>query len=134
MIKVNDTYSYKTIFTQEDVEFFANLTGDFNPIHLDKEFAAKSEFGRQIVQGVLVSCAFSKVFGTQWPGKQDSYFISQDIMYFKPVYVGEAYQIDFECVAVDPKRHIGTIEGIIHDKDHNNIVKVTARIFCKSEF
>lgn len=134
MIRVHDTYEYSTVFTQEDVETFANLTNDMNPIHIDKNYAMKSKFGRQVVQGVLISCAFSKVFGTLWPGAQDSYFISQEILYLKPVYINEDYIIKFECTAVDNARAIGTIVAIMKDNSGNEVVKLTARIASETEF
>lgn len=131
MIKLHDTYEYTTIFTQEDVEAFAKLTEDSNPIHLNPNFAKNSKFGRQIVQGILVSCAFSKVFGTMWPGDKDSFFISQEVIYNEPVFVEEPYKIKFECTGIDQGRNIGTIVGQIYDNSNNVIVKVTARIFSK---
>ncbi len=134
MIKVKDTYRYDVVFTQDDVAKFANLTGDINPVHLDPTYAATTPFKKQIVQGVLVSCAFSKVFGTMWPGSKDSYYISQDITYLKPVYVDERYSINFECTDVDAPRHLGTIIGTIVDENNNDIVKVKARIVSESQF
>ncbi|HIT48943.1 MAG TPA: hypothetical protein IAC34_05565 [Candidatus Coprenecus stercoripullorum] len=134
MIKVHDTYDYDTIFTAEDARVYAELTGDMNPIHLDKAFAMQSEFGRPVAQGVLILCAFAKVFGTMWPADKYAYFISQDVTYLKPVFIDEPYHIRFECTNVDYKRMIGTIVGIMKDQDGNEIVKTDARIFSREHF
>lgn len=133
MIRVHDTYQYDTLFTQNDVELFSDLTGDKNPIHLNKSFAAQSEYGRQIVQGMLIASVFSKVFGTMWPG-EDSIYISQETIFVKPVFVEEPYTVKFECIAVDGERAIGTLQGYLKDKDGDVLVKVTARIKSKSQF
>lgn len=133
MIKLHDTFSYTTVFTQEDVETFATLSGDRNPMHVDPEFAKKGEFGRQIVQGMLILCAFSKVYGTQFPGP-DSLFISQEVTFLKPVFVGEEYTIKFECVAIDGQRSIGTIASVLKDKEGSDLLKVTSRIKSSSQF
>lgn len=60
MIKEHDTYDYNTVFTQKDAEVYAKLTDDFNPIHIDREYATGTEFGRPVAQGVLILCAFAK--------------------------------------------------------------------------
>ncbi len=134
MINVSDTYEYTTVFTQHDVKAFAELTGDNNPIHIDKAFAEKSEFGRQVVQGVLIQCAFSKVFGTMWPKDDNSFFISQDVQYIRPVYPDVCYTIKFECTSIDHQRAIGTIVGIMKSPDGIDVMKMTARISSKKQF
>lgn len=134
MIRIHERFEYETIFTQKDVRDFAELTNDLNPFHIDEEFARKNRFGRPIAQGVLVACAFSKVYFTKWPGNPDAFFINQDIMYMKPVYVNEPYTIKLECTAIDEPRAIGTIEGALVNKDGEVIVKTKARIQCEAEF
>ena len=79
MIKEHDTYDYNTVFTQKDAEVYAKLTDDYNPIHIDREYATATEFGRPVAQGVLILCAFAKVFGTMWPADKLAYFISQNV-------------------------------------------------------
>lgn len=134
MIQVHDTYDYSTVFTQKDVEVFAELTGDHNPLNLDKDFAAKSVFGRQIVQGDLILCAFSKVFATMWPADQNACFIAQEVNYLKPVYIDESYSIKFECRSIDHQRSIGTIHATMKDAAGLDIVKMKARIYSKEHF
>lgn len=134
MIRVNDTYEYKTKFTQQDVEAFAELTGDRNPLHINLDFAQKSEYGREIVQGVLIASAFSKVFGTMWPGTHDSIYISQDMMFHAAVFVDEEYLLKFECTNVDETRAIGTIAASLVDKQGKELVTLKARIKSLSQF
>ena len=134
MNKVHDTYDYNTVFTDKDADVYAKLTEDFNPVHLDPDFASKSDFGRPVAQGVLVLCAFAKVFGTMWPADKYAYFISQNIHYYRPVYINEPYSIKFECTDVDYKRNIGTIVGVLKDKEGNDIVKTEVRIHSDVHF
>lgn len=131
MIMIHDKFQYKTRFTQKDVEVFSDLTGDKNPIHLNRTFAEKSEYGRQIVQGMLIATAFSKVFGTMWPG-EDSIYISQDILFISPVYVETDYILNFECENVDRERKIGTIKASLVNDSGVELVKLKAKI--KSSF
>ena len=122
MIKEHDTYDYNTVFTEKDAEVYAKLTDDYNPVHIDREYATGTE------------CAFAKVFGTMWPADRLAYFISQNVTYLRPVYIDEPYHIRFECTSVDHKRMIGTIVGTMRDKDGNSVVITEARIFSKEHF
>ena len=70
MLKVGDKYEYEFSYTQQDVELFARVTGDNNPIHIDAEFAKTTPFGRPIMHGFLSGAVFSKVFGTLFTGKK----------------------------------------------------------------
>ena len=133
MIMLHDTYEYKHNFTQQEVEMFAELTGDKNPLHLNKKFAKESEFGDQIVHGMLVGAIFSKVFGTMWPA-DDSVYISQDLMFMSPVYVGRDYTLKFTCSEVDRTRKIGTITAVMKDNQGKDVVKVKAKIKSNKHF
>ncbi len=134
MIKIHDTYDYPKVFTQEEVLTFAEFTKDLNPRHIDKKYAEQTEFGRQIVQGVLINCAFSTVFFTLWPADENSFFISVEEQYLKPVYVDEQYTLHFECTDIDYKRCIGTIDAVIKDHNDDQILKMKARLYSKLHF
>lgn len=129
----HDTFEYSHTFTQSEVELFADLTGDRNPIHLNKKLAKESEFGDQVVQGMLVAAIFSKVFGTMWPA-DDSIYILQDIMFLLPVYVGQEYKLKFSCDEIDRARHIGTINATMKDTGGQIVVKLRAKIKSDKHF
>lgn len=134
MVRVHETFEYKTVFTKQDVMDFAHLTDDLNPFHIDEDFAKKNRFGRLVAQGVLISCAFSKVLFTKWPGNGDAFFISQDIVYQKPVFVDEEYNMKLECTNIDEQRAIGTIECKLISKDGATVVSMKARLHSEIEF
>ena len=72
-------------FTSTEVTMFAKLSGDFNPIHLDEEYAKTTRFGGRIVHGMLYSSLFSTLLATTVPG---SVYISQKLTFLAPVFVG----------------------------------------------
>lgn len=96
-------YKTEKQFTSDIVEAFANLTGDNNPIHLDEEYAASTQFGRPIVHGFLVGSLFSQIFGTQFPGK-GAIYLSQEVKFMAPVYVGDLVVSEVEVVSVQSRR------------------------------
>lgn len=74
--------------TAEDVDAFARVSGDVNPVHLDAEYAAGTRFGRRIAHGMLAVSYISAVLGTRFPGPGTIY-LSQNVSFLKPVFLGD---------------------------------------------
>jgi len=87
-LQVGDSASYTKTFTDLDVRTFAEVSGDHNPVHLDEEYAKKTQFGARLVHGALVSSLFSTVLGTSLPG-EGSIYLAQNSSFRKPVYLGD---------------------------------------------
>ena len=77
-------YSWRRTFTEGDVTAFCGVTGDFNPYHLDEEFATGSRFGRRIVPGLLTASMCTHVGGLLGILASDMHFD-----YLAPVFVGD---------------------------------------------
>ncbi|MDJ1480170.1 MaoC family dehydratase [Cytophagaceae bacterium DM2B3-1] len=102
MLEVNQIYTHDFSFSQKDVEAFATVTGDTNPLHLDAEFAAKTIFRKPIIHGFLGGSVFSKVLGTQFPG-EGSIYLKQSMEFVQPMVVGVTYQAVFTVLEILPK-------------------------------
>jgi len=87
-LEVGDKASVTKAFTQEEVAEFARVSGDTNPIHLDKEVAAASVFGQRVVHGMLTSSLFSALVGVEMPGK-GSIYLGQSLTFKAPVFIDE---------------------------------------------
>jgi len=74
--------------TEGDLYIYAGVTGDYNPVHLDEEFAAKSIFGERIAHGMLTAGFISAVLGTRLPGVGVMY-LSQEMKFRAPVKIGD---------------------------------------------
>ena len=112
-IKVGDSQFIQKAFTQEDVENFAKLSLDNNPVHLDEEFAANSLFKRRIVHGMLYSSLISAVLGTKLPGP-GSIYMKQEFKFLKPVYTE------------DMIKAVCTVKSINYEK---SVVEFTTQCF-----
>lgn len=91
------------VFTREDIEEFAALSGDKNPIHIDDEYSRTTRFGGVIVHGVLVLSLISTLLGTQLPGP-GSIYISQAVKFVAPVYPGDHLTASVEVIDWDSEK------------------------------
>ncbi len=85
---VGQSGEYVKTITETDIYSFAELCGDYNPVHVDKEFAKKSFFGKQVSHGILILSLCSTVIGTIMPGNGTIY-LSQNSKFLKHVYIGD---------------------------------------------
>jgi hypothetical protein len=120
MIEVNQVYTHDFQFSQEEVNRFAEVTGDKNPVHTDAEYAAKTMFKRPIMHGMLSASLFSKVFGTLFPG-EGTIYLKQSLNFLKPMYVDVTYEAVFTVKEVLKDKHRAIVETVIKDKNTGNL-------------
>lgn len=132
-IKLGDTYTEKVRYTQANVDTFAQISGDNNPIHINPEYASKSIFGRCIVHGFFAGAVFSKVFGTQWPG-EGTIYLFQEMKFKSPVFVEQDYSAVFEVVELDETKHRGTIKCTLQDAEGKVAIEGLAKLLNSEKF
>jgi 3-hydroxybutyryl-CoA dehydratase len=86
----------KTI-SEYDVYAFAGITGDFNPVHINSEFAKNSMFGERIAHGIISAGLISAVIGTSLPGANTIY-MGQELLFRAPVKYGDTITATVEVV------------------------------------
>ncbi len=99
-INVGDSAAISTTVTDGDIQKFAEVTGDVNPIHLDEEFARESLFKERIAHGMLSAGYISAVLGSKLPGPNTLY-LGQTLDFKKPVKIGDTVTAE---VTVTEKR------------------------------
>ena len=105
MFKVGDIAEMTKVFTEEDVYLFAGITGDRNPVHVSKEYAAATRFGERIVHGVLTAGLVSAVLGMKLPGPGCLY-VSQTLNFLAPVRIGDEITARAEVVEVVSEKRL----------------------------
>ena len=115
MIELNQVYTHPFQFSQEEVNRFAEATGDKNPVHLDAAYAAKTMFKRPIMHGMLSASLFSKVFGTLFPG-EGTIYLKQTLNFLRPMYVDTKYEATFTVKEL-PGKNRAVIETVIRDPE-----------------
>jgi len=94
----------KTI-TETDIYLFAGITGDFNPAHVDEEYAKTTVFKRRIAHGMLTAGLISHVLGMKLPGP-GAVYLKQEVRFLAPVFVGDTITARAEIIEIvsDKKR------------------------------
>lgn len=87
-LAVGDSGSFTKTLTEEDVFHFARISGDFNPLHVDEAYAARSIFKGRIAHGILTAGIVSTVLASEIPGV-GTIIVEFQIRFLKPVYFGD---------------------------------------------
>lgn len=103
-------------FAVSDVVAFAALTGDDNPIHLQREAATRAGFDRELVHGTLVAGLISQLLGTQLPGP-GTILLAQELRYLRPVYVGNLVHASVEVLTVREDKPVYTLRTWVETPD-----------------
>ena len=123
-LKIGDSYKEEFVITQKMVNKFAKLSGDKNPLHIDKKFAAKTRFKKPIVHGLFSVTSFGKVMGTKFPGS-GSIHVAQNLSFKRPLYPDEKYYVYIELIRIVKKKHFGVFKTQIYDLNNKLIVDGT---------
>ena len=92
-------------FTEEHVRTFADLTGDYNPLHFDESFAERTKFKRLIVQGGLTTGLLHALVAMDLPGP-GTVFLSQNWKFTAPVFVGDTITARAEVLSVHESKPV----------------------------
>lgn len=113
------------VFHESDVELFAQVSGDKNPLHLNDTYAEKSRFGRKIVHGILVSSLISKIIGMKLP-REGSIYLEQNIRFRKPVYVDEKVIVKVTIIEINQNKF--TLKTNVYNMDDECLIEGNAKV------
>jgi acyl dehydratase len=105
----------KTV-TARDVDLYAEITGDRNPLHFDAEFAAGTRFGRLVAQGGITAGMLNALVAMDLPGP-GTVFMSQSLRYLAPTFLGDTLTAEVEILAVKPDKPVCQLRATITNQD-----------------
>jgi 3-hydroxybutyryl-CoA dehydratase len=115
-LSVGQTASFGKTITEADILMFAAVSGDTNPVHINKEVAAASMFKERIAHGMLSAGLISAVLGTRLPG-EGTIYLGQNLKFRAPVKIGDTVTATVTITALDAAKKrvvlntVCTVEG-----------------------
>ncbi len=126
-IKIGDIFSFEYFVNESTVFKFAELTGDFNPLHVDESYAKETSFGGRIVHGMLLASLFSTLVGMLCPGERALY-LSQDISFRSPLFFGKKIKVEGKVLSKFDGINVLEIKTLIKDLEGNIFVDGLAKV------
>jgi acyl dehydratase len=108
-IRIGESASASRTITQTDIVLYAGLTGDFNPMHMDDEYAKRTRFGERIAHGTITLGLIAPVIGMKLPG-EGSVLLNISGSFLKPVKVGDTITARAEVASKDERRRFVTLK------------------------
>src|ERR1044072_5444903 len=102
--KVGDVYTHDITYTQEQVDLYAKISGDTNPLHVNPEAGKASMFGRCIIHGHFSAAVFTKIFGTLYYADGHIY-MKQRTSFMKPMFVDTPYRAVITVKEIFPDKN-----------------------------
>lgn len=100
-LSLGQTATIRKTISESDILAYAGLTGDFNPLHVDAEYAARTRFGTRIAHGMLTAGLVSHVLGMRLPGT-GAIYLGQSLRFTAPVRAGDTIEARAEVVELVP--------------------------------
>lgn len=121
-VTVGQRASRRLTLTVDHVEKYAEISGDRNPLHFDAAFAARTTFGRLVVQGGLTTGLLHALVATDLPGP-GSVFLSQNWKFTAPVYIGDTLVAEAEVVSVHPAKPVTQLKVVVAREDGTTVLE-----------
>jgi acyl dehydratase len=120
--QVGTRATWSRTFTADDVEAYARITGDRNPLHFDEGFASRTRLGRLVVQGGLTTGLFNALVAMRLPGS-GSVFLHQEWDYPAPVFVGDTVTAEAEVVEARSDKPITRLRCVARRDDGTEVLR-----------
>ena len=113
-VQIGDAHTITKKITDLDVDTFADIVGDYNPVHLDAKYAAKTRFGRRIAHGMISAGLISATLADGWSG---AIYLSQTLQFRAPVYLDDTISAHVTVTHVRPDKPIVTYRTECRNQD-----------------
>jgi 3-hydroxybutyryl-CoA dehydratase len=126
--KINDELEETIHVSEQMVNDFAKVSGDFNAIHMDEEYAKKTRFGKRIAHGMISGALISRVLATKLgPG---GIYLSQSMKFLAPVFIGDSVTVKLRVKHIKEEKGIATVESNVFNQKGEMVVKGESMIMA----
>ena len=123
-IQMGDSASFSKTITEADIILFAGISGDFNPLHMNEEYAKTTDFKTRIAHGGLAASLLAPVLGNQLPGL-GTVALETITKFRKPTYIGDTITCTVEVTSKNQRMKSVTMK-VIRTNQKNEVI-------CKGE-
>lgn len=130
-LEVGQKANFQRGVTERDIQLFAEVSGDRNPVHLDADYAAATQFKERIAHGMLTGALISAAIATTLPGPGTIY-LGQNLSFTRPVKLGDQLTVELEVLEKLPKNRV-RISTTVLNQDGKAVVKGEAEVMAPTE-
>jgi 3-hydroxybutyryl-CoA dehydratase len=120
-LKIGDTAEFSKTVSESDIYLYAGVTGDFNPAHVNENYAKRTFFKTRIAHGMLSAGFISTVIGTKLPGT-GSIYIKQDLIFLAPVRIGDTITARVEVVEIMAGKNRARLKTICVNQEGTQVL------------
>ena len=126
-LHVGQKAEFTETITESMIQEFAKLSGDYNPHHIDEEYAKKTKYEKRICHGMLLASLFSKLTAMYLPG-QGSLYISQTLNFVSPAFIDDVVTVSGEITKISSSTGIVRVKTEITNMNNNLLVSGEAKV------
>jgi len=130
-IQVGDKATFSKTMTESDIFAFSAITGDFNPIHVDVEFAKESIFKQRVVHGMLTAGLVDQTL--THIGGAGNVHLSQFVKFMAPVHIGDTVTVTSEVANKDAAKNRVTVKSTVTNQAGKTVLEGEALIMIPRE-
>ena len=131
-IAIGQTATYTREVAERDIQLFAKVSGDVNPVHLDEDFAAGTPFKGRIAHGMLTGAFISAALAMKLPGPGTIY-LKQDLRFRLPVRIGDTVTVTLEVTGKQDRRQTVTLDCRAANQDGKVVASGTAEVMAPAD-
>ena len=129
-IKIGLEHYFEISIDEKLERDFAKISGDFNPLHMDEQYAKKTKFGKRVCHGMLLGSFFSRLVGMYLPGKNALYF-SQNLNFVGPCFIGDIVIVKGKIINKSESTKMIKIETTIKNNTGKLLVEGIAQVLVR---
>ena len=127
-IEVGHEVTFETTVTQENINLFADVTGDHNPLHSDVDYALKTRFKQPIAHGMFGAGIISAALGTRLAPSSVVVYLGQNLKFRAPVMAGDHITAQCSVTMVDPEKSRINLQTNVVNQDGVEVIIGDAQV------
>ena len=131
-ISIGQTASYSKLIEARDIQLFAAVSGDVNPVHLDEEFAANTQFKGRIAHGMLTGAIISAALAMELPGP-GSVYLKQSLTFRLPVKIGDTITVKLTVTEKKDRRQFVILDCKAYNQHEKLVANGSADVIAPAE-